>query len=138
MRTRISIVLVIFCLPLLINAQSVNKAYLLKETTKGMISCFQAVELTIHYDNTFTSIAYGCGDKKAWKNYKKWKAEIHNGKISRNGDYYILTEYLHGKKTDVFWTAKITNNSVNFYLPNKKNKLKRSARYKRIELESRY
>lgn len=137
MRYGILLLLFIFCLPYLISAQSINRTYLLKGNSEGPINCYQAVELTIHYDSTFTSIAFGCGEKKDRKNYKNWKAKIHNGKITRNGDYYILTEYRNGFKTDFSWTVKITDKNVFYYALNKTNRLKKTSKYKRIPLKIR-
>ena len=68
----------------------------------------------------------------AMKTYKKYEPEISNGKITRNNEFYTLTEYRNGNKTDFNWTVKITNKRLNFYYPNKNEKLRKSAKYKRI------
>jgi hypothetical protein len=72
-------------------------------------------------------------NKKEWKTYKEYEPEISNGKIIRDGNFYKLTEYRNGNKTDFNWTVKIKERRLNFYYPNKNEKLKISARYKRIE-----
>ena len=136
-RSRFLLFLLIFSLPSLLSAQSSNRTYLLKGTSEGATHCYQVVELTIHYDSTFTSIAFGCGEKKNWKNYKNWKTKIHNGKITGSGNYSILTEYRNGFKTEFSWTVKITDKNVFYYALNKNNKLKKTSKYKRTKLEIR-
>ncbi len=134
-RNRILLLLVVFSLPYLINAQSKNRTYLLKGTTNNATNCFQVVELTIHDDSSFTSITFGCGEKKDWrKYYKNWKTKFQNGKTTWDGNYYKLTEYRNGFKTKISWTVKITDKSVSYYHLNKKNKLKKTVKYKRVKL----
>jgi hypothetical protein len=72
-------------------------------------------------------------NKKEWKTHKEYKPNISNGKITRNGKFYILTEYRNGNKTDFNWSIKINDRRLNFYYPNKKKKLKIGARYKRVD-----
>ncbi len=90
------------------------------------------MELTIHDDGTFTHIAFGCGEKKNWKNYKNWNTQFINGRISGNGEYNILTQYRDSFKTDFSWTVKISDKRVFYYAPNKNNVLKKIKKYKRI------
>lgn len=77
-------------------------------------------------------------NKKEWKTYKKYKPEISDGKITRNNEFYsltefyTLTEYRNGNKTDFDWNVKISDKRLNFYYPNKNGKLRKSAKYKRI------
>jgi hypothetical protein len=71
-------------------------------------------------------------NNKEWKTYKKYEPEISNGKITRNNEFYTLTEYRNGNKTDFDWTIKISDKRLNFYYPNKNGKLRKSAKYKRI------
>ena len=132
MRNQLLILLLLFSFPYLINGQSYNRTYLLKDASAGPTNCFKVVELTIHDDATFTRIAFGCGEKKNWKNYKNWKTQIQNGRISGNGDYNILTEWRNGLKTEFSWTVKISDKRVFYYAPNKNNILKKTKKYKRI------
>jgi hypothetical protein len=112
--------------------QSNNSTYLLKEASTCMKNYLNVVELTIHDDATFTRISFGCGEKKNWKNYKQWKTQIQNGRITGNGIYNILTEYRNGIKTEFSWTVKISDKRVFYYGPNKNNALKKTKKYKRI------
>jgi hypothetical protein len=132
MRNQILILLFLFSFPYVINGQSYNRTYQLKGPQEDAANCFKVVELTIHDDGTFSRIAYGCGEKKNWKNYKNWKTQFINGKISGNGKYNILTQYKDSFKTDFSWTVKISDKRVFYYAPNKNNVLKKTAKYKRI------
>ncbi len=119
MKTQILLLLLLFSLPNLINGQSYNRTYLLKGPAADSANCFKVVELTIHDDGTFTRIAFGCGEKKNWKNYKNWKTQFINGRISGKGDFNILTQYRDSFKTDFSWTVKISDRRVFYYAPNK-------------------
>ena len=132
MKNQLLILLLLFSFPYLMKGQSNNSTYLLKEASTCIKNYFNVVELTIHDDATFTRISFGCGEKKNWKNYKQWKTQIQNGRISGNGIYNILTEYRNGIKTEFSWTVKISDKRVFYYGPNKNNALKKTKKYKRI------
>lgn len=125
------IIVVLLLIPLYGVAQSQNWTYLLKGSSDSNKACYEVIELTIHDDQTFTSIRYGCGSKKQWKNYKNWEAAITNGNISSDGLYTVLTEFKNGFKTNNLWKIKITEKAVVYYENNVKGQLKRKARYKR-------
>ena len=93
---------------------------------------YGVTEIIIHSDSTYTWKSYEVNSKNEWKKYKKNKPEISVGKITQNGKFITLTEYRNGNKTDFNWTVKITNKRLNFYYPNKNEKLRKSAKYKRI------
>lgn len=136
MKNRILLLMILVGFSNLLKAQSVNRTYLMKGTPDNLAYCYQVVELTIHDDATFTSITFGCGDKKNWKNYKNWKSKIQNGRTTWNGKYYELTEYRDGFKTDFSWTVKITDKNVIYYELNKNDKLKKTAKYKRTKFSN--
>ena len=132
---RIFLIAVFFTIPITMCAQSMNWAYLLKGNSDENKTCFQVIELTIHEDNSFTSITYGCGERKSWKNFKSWKSKIVKGRIDRTGDYTLLNEYKNGFKTKTTWKIKINDKSVSYYAINSKGKMKRTAKYKRTKLD---
>ena len=112
--------------------QNSDRTYLRHDHNYSTIYSYGITEITIHSDSTFTWKSWNVNNKKEWKTYKKYEPEISNGKITRNGEYYILTEYRNGNKTDFNWTVKFNDKRLNFYYPNKNEKLKISAKYKRI------
>lgn len=121
-------------LPTVICAQSQNWTYLLKGTSDSNKACYEVIELTLHEDQTFTSLTYGCGDRKEWKNYKKWRSKIVNGHTSNDGAYTILAEFRNGFKTENVWKIKVSERSVVYFGVNDKGQLKRIAKYKRTKL----
>ena len=112
--------------------QNADRTYLRHDHNYSTTYSYEVTELTIHSDSTYTLKSWSVNNKKEWKTYKKYQPEIHNGKITRNGEFYILTEYRNGNKTDFDWTVKIFDRRLNFYYLNKKGKLRKSAKYKRI------
>lgn len=113
--------------------QNSDRTYLRHGHNYGSTYSYQVSQITIHSDSSFTWKVWIMNNKKEWKTYKEYEPEISNGKITRDGNFYKLTEYQNGNKTDFNWTIKIKERRLNFYYPNKNEKLKISARYKRIE-----
>lgn len=96
---------------------------------------YGVTEITISSDSTFVWKTWDVENKKNWKKYKKYKPKISKGEITRKGDFYILTEYIDGEKTDFNWTVKILRRRLIFYQLNKKGKFKRLVKYKLIEYD---
>lgn len=128
------VIIAALLLPITVFCQSQNWTYLLKGTSDNNKACYEVIELTVHDNQTFTSIRYGCGIKKDWKNYKKWQSKILNGHTSKDGEFTLLTEYRNGFKTDNSWQIKISERSVIYYDYNVKGQLKRKAKYKRSKI----
>lgn len=112
--------------------QSSDRTYLRHDHNYSNIYSYEVTEITIHSDSTYTLKSWTMNNKNEWETYKKYQPEISNGKITRNNEFYTLTEYRNGNKTDFDWTVKITDKRLNFYYPNKKGKLRKSAKYKQI------
>ncbi|MFS4494653.1 hypothetical protein [Maribacter sp. 2308TA10-17] len=112
--------------------QSNDRTYLGHDHNYSSVYSYGISEITIHSDSTYTRKNWSVNNKKEWKTYKNYKPEISNGKITRNGEFYSMTEYRNGHKTDYSWTIKISEKRLNYYYPNKKEKLRISAKYKRI------
>ncbi len=111
--------------------QTTEKTYYVKGVSNGPTYCYQVTELIIKPNSEYELNSYGCGDKKRWKEYKKWKSEKSSGKITKSGEYYTLTEYRNGNKTDLSWNCKIKNKAVIFYLDIGNGKMRRTTKYKR-------
>jgi hypothetical protein len=112
--------------------QTDDRKYLRHYQSNSTTYFYGVTEIIIHSDSTYTWKSYEVNSKNEWKKYKKNKPEISVGKITQNGKFITLTEYRNGNKTDFNWTVKITNKRLNFYYPNKNEKLRKSAKYKRI------
>ena len=113
--------------------QNSSRTYLNHGHNFSTAYSYDITEITINSDSTYIRKNWSVSSKKEWKKYKKYVPDIKGGKIKRNGEYYILNEYRNGIKTDFNWTVKFNDKRLNFYYPNKNEKLKISARYKRIE-----
>ena len=113
--------------------QTSDRTYLRHGHHYGTTYSYQVSQITVHSDSTFTWKVWIMNNKKEWKTYKEFEPEISNGQITQSGKFYTLTEYRNGNKTDFNWKIKINDRRLNFYYPNKKEKLKISAKYKRIE-----
>src|SRR5690606_38870925 len=107
--------------------QTNDQIYLAHGHNFGPTYSYGITEIIIHSDLTYTWKSYSVANKKEWKTYKIKAAEIHNGKITRNGEFYTLTEYRNGNKTDFTWTVKIFDKKILFYYPNSKGKLRRTV-----------
>jgi len=112
--------------------QNFDRTYLRHDHNYNTTYSYGITEITIHSDSTFTWKNWNVSTKREWKTYKEYEPEISKGKITQNGEYYILTEYKNGNKTDFNWTVKFNDKRLNFYYPNKNGKLRISAKYKRI------
>jgi hypothetical protein len=112
--------------------QTTDRTYLRHDHNYSTTYSYEVTEITIHSDSTYTLKSWTVNNKKEWKTYKKYEPEISNGKITLNGEFYTLTEYRNGNKTDFDWIVKISDKRLNFYYPNKNEKLRKSAKYKRI------
>ncbi|MBQ4805546.1 hypothetical protein J8L88_21970 [Aquimarina sp. MMG015] len=113
--------------------QNSDRTYLRHGHNYGSTYSYQVSQITIHSDLTFTWKSWIMNNKKEWKTYKEYEPEISNGKITRNGKFYTLTEYRNGNKTDFSWTIKIMDRRLKLYYKSKNEKLKIGAKYKRIE-----
>ncbi|MDY8135460.1 hypothetical protein [Aquimarina sp. 2201CG5-10] len=113
--------------------QSSDHIYLAHDHNYGTTYSYGVTEITIHSDSTYTWKNWNVSNKKEWKTYKKYEPEVSKGKITQNGEFYILIEYRNGNKTDFNWNVKISNKQLNFYYPNRNGKLKKSSKYKRID-----
>ncbi len=120
-----------FCFSIIFG-QSSDRTYLGHYHNYGTAYSYGVTEIIIHSDSTYTWKSWSVNNKKEWKTYKKRKPEVSNGKITRNGKFYTLTQYRNGNKTDFNWTAKIHDKQLNFYYPKRNGKLKKSFKYKRI------
>ncbi len=126
------LILIFTSITLNIFGQDSDRTYLRHGHNYSTTYSYGITEITIHSDSTFTWKSWSVYNKKDWKTYKEYMPEISNGKITRNGEYYILTEYRNGNKTDFNWTVKFNDKRLNFYYPIKNEKLRISAKYKRI------
>jgi hypothetical protein len=113
--------------------QASDPTYLRHDHNYNTTYSYGITEITIHSDSTYTWKSWDVNNKKEWKTYKEYEPEVSKGKITRNGGFYTLTEYRNGNKTDYNWTVKICDKRLNFYYPNRNEKLRKSAKYKRIE-----
>lgn len=93
---------------------------------------YEVTEFIIHPDSTYTRKDYMLYDKGERKNYKEYTPKISEGRITKSGDFFSLTEYRNGHKTDFFLTAKIKDRKLIFYIFNHKGKFKKTCIYKRI------
>jgi len=112
--------------------QNIDRTYLAHGHNFGPAYSYDITEIIIHSDSTYTSKNYRVFNKKDWKTYKTRKPEISNGRITRNEEFYILTQYTNGHKTDFYWTVKISDKKIVYYYPNDKGKMRKTATYKRI------
>ena len=119
---------------LLFNAfgQTTDRTYLRCGHNYSTTYSYAITEITIHSDSTFTWKSWDMNSKKEWKTYKKYKPEISIGQITQNGEFYNLTDYINGNKTDIYWTVKFNDRRLKIYYPSKNGKFKKSAKYKRI------
>ena len=115
--------------------QKNDRIYLAHGDNFGPTYSYDITEMIIHSDSTYTSKSYSVFNKKDWETYKTKTPEISNGKITRNGEFYILTQYRNGNKTDFFWTVKISDKKLVFYYANDNGKMKKTGTYKRILLK---
>jgi hypothetical protein len=113
-------------------SQPKDKVYRAHDHNYSTDYSYSIREIIIHSDSTFTQKNYSVSRKKDWKTYKKYTPEISKGKITKKGDYYILTEYRNGHKTDFFYTTKIKERKLIFFFPNRREKMRRTYVYRRI------
>ncbi|WCO03527.1 hypothetical protein [Psychroserpens ponticola] len=113
--------------------QNSDRTYLKHNHNYSTTYSYEISEITIHSDSTFTWKSWKVNNKKKWKTYQKYKPEVSNGKITQNGEFYTLTEYRNGNKTNFNWTVKISNKRLSFYHPSRNGKIKKITKYKRIE-----
>ena len=132
MKNGIILILLIFITPNIFG-QTSDRTYLRHHHNYSTTYSYEIIEITINSDSTYIQKNWFVFNKKEWKTYKKNKPEFTNGKITRNAEFYTLTEYRNGNKTDFNWTVKISDKRLNFYYPNKNGNLIKSAKYKRIE-----
>ena len=112
--------------------QTNDRVYLYHGKSGDSLNRYVVDETTIHSDSTFTTKIYYIS-RKEWEEYKKIKPEISKGKIIRKNNYYVMAEYRNGIKTDYFWNLNILDDKLIFYFSNKRDKLKKSETYYRIE-----
>lgn len=92
--------------------QSDDRTYLAHGHNLGPSYSYGITEIIIHTDSTYTWKSYNVNYKKEWETYKTQTAEIHKGKITRNGKFYTLTQFRNGSKTDFSWTVKIFDKKI--------------------------
>jgi hypothetical protein len=105
--------------------------YLSKSHRYGKYYCYSVQELIIRSDSTYTRKSY-CTSKKEWQKYKTLEPITQNGKITRVGNVYILTEYKDGIETQNDWTLELKNKKAKLYFIDKKGKRKLLTKYKQI------
>ncbi len=114
--------------------QTNEPIYLYHDHNYSTTYSYEVSEITIHSDSSYTLKRYLMKNRKTWKTYKDFEPEISSGKIRRNGKFYTLTEYGNGNKTDIEWNVKVTKSRLIFYFNKRKDKLKKSIKYKRVKL----
>ena len=112
--------------------QSIERTYLRHGHNNSTTYAYGVTEITIHSNLTFTWKNWDVNNKKEWKTYKKYKPEISIGKITQNSEFYNLTDFINGNKTNIYWTVKFNDRRLNIYYLDKNKKHKKSAKYKRI------
>ena len=133
MKRTLTILTLILCFSNLFG-QSNDRIYLSKSNSYGKYYCYSVQELIIHSDSTYTRNSY-CTSKKEWRNYKTLEPTTQNGKITRNGNFYTLTAYQDGIKTEYNWTLELKNEKAKIYFTDNKGKRKLLTKYKRIGIE---
>ena len=79
---------------------------------------YYVTELILLTDSTFVENNYKVQSKKEWKNYKKYNPERREGLISRDDKFFRFTELVDGNKSEKIRYAKVTNQTISFYLKN--------------------
>jgi predicted SprT family Zn-dependent metalloprotease len=94
--------------------------------SRGPMPCYFVTTIRINSDSTYTRTDYKCGEKRKWRNYKKWESVTSTGTIQKEGKYYKMTEYRDNHSTDILFKLKVTETSITFwdYREEPKNKFK--------------
>lgn len=72
-------------------------------------------------------------NKKEWKNYKEYKPELSEGKISFNGKNYVLNEYRNGNKTDFSWNIMLTEKKLIYFYFKENGGIEKGIKFRRIK-----
>jgi len=112
--------------------QKNDKIYFTKNHNYSTTYSYDVTEIIIHSDSTYTRMNWSTFGKKDWKNYKKYKPELSNGKIHFNGKNYVLNEYRNGNKTDFSWNIKLTERKLIYFYYVGQGKIEKGIKFKRV------
>lgn len=113
--------------------QENDKIYFTRNHNYGTTYSYGITEIIIHSDSTYTRRDWSMLNKKEWKDYKKYKSELSVGKISFNGNNYVLNEYRNGNKSDFEWNIILTEKKLTFFYYKENGRIDKVSRYKRIK-----
>ena len=102
----------------LMNSQVTERVYVKRGNNYSTIYSYFVEEIYIFSDSTFKILSYMLPNKKEREKYKGVIPTKREGKISRKGKFYILTEFSNGERTEKLEYSKITNRKISFYLKN--------------------
>lgn len=94
---------------------------------------YNVCELFVHPNLDYTFKSYKVPSRREWKNYKMSTPIIDDGKIVKDGDYYIHTKWMNGKPTDATWISKISERKLIFFEIEDNGTSHRSSVYKRMQ-----
>jgi hypothetical protein len=117
---------ILVLLSTVVMGQMTAKEYVGHGNSRGPMPCYFVTTIRINSDSTYTRTDYKCGEKRKWRNYKKWESVTSTGTIQKEGKYYKMTEYRDNHSTDILFKLKVTETSITFwdYREEPKNKFK--------------
>ncbi|MGB1042030.1 MAG: hypothetical protein ACPGU6_01435 [Tenacibaculum sp.] len=113
--------------------QKNNKTYLTRNHNYGTTYSYDVTEIIIHSDSSYTRRNWNMLNKKEWKNYKEYKPELSEGKISFNGKNYVLNEYRNGNKTDFSWNIMLTEKKLIYFYFKENGGIEKGIKFRRIK-----
>ncbi|BFP40049.1 hypothetical protein FGF1_08940 [Flavobacteriaceae bacterium GF1] len=130
---RLQLLILLVFLSFRCSSQNEIRIYKVEGKTHEINKKFAVQEYTLRSDSTYTFRNYRLDNKFQREGYRYYKPITDEGKYRKEGDFYILKSFNQDFDLGRFM---VTDDNMIYYYEGKKSKLKKGAKYKRLQPEN--